>query len=165
MSSLPGLCCWDWVYVQINSKYYTVGPIECNCMQVPRRHCYTEPCYSDSRYSESCTDWLKHCCLLITRAHGNAVIEHPTSFWPISLKENQQKGCQKGGKSTFTKYSFQIPGWFGIIKEVLLSCFGMKRGPGWGVVACDVETQCQSLNCISVQTTGVVLLAPTSLTI
>jgi len=48
--------CQDCVYVQINSKYYTVGPIECNCMQVPRRHCYTEPCYSDSRYSESCTD-------------------------------------------------------------------------------------------------------------
>jgi hypothetical protein len=38
--------------------------------------------------------------------------------------------------------------------------FGMKRGPGWGVVACCVETQCQNLNCISVQTTGVVLLAP-----
>ena len=26
-----------------------------------------------------------------------------TSFWPISLKENQQKGCQKGEKPTFTK--------------------------------------------------------------
>ena len=36
----------------------------------------------------------------------------------------------------------------------------MKRGHGWGVVACNVETQCQSLNCISVQTNGVVLLAP-----
>jgi len=48
----------------------------------------------------------------------------------------------------------------GVIKEVLLSCFGMKRGPAWGVVACYVETQCQNLNCISVQTTGVVLLAP-----
>ena len=36
----------------------------------------------------------------------------------------------------------------------------MKRGPGWGVVACNVKTQCQNLNCISVQTTGVVLLAP-----
>jgi hypothetical protein len=32
-----------------------------------------------------------------------------TPFWPISLKENQQKGCQKGGKSTFTKYTFQNP--------------------------------------------------------
>jgi hypothetical protein len=40
------------------------------------------------------------------------------------------------------------------------SFFGMKRDPGWGVVACNVETQCQNLNCISVQTTGVVLLAP-----
>jgi hypothetical protein len=46
------------------------------------------------------------------------------------------------------------------MKEVLLSCFGMKRGPGWGVEACNVETQCQNLNCISVQTTGVVILAP-----
>jgi len=44
-----------------------------------------------------------------------------TPFWPISLRENQQKGCQKGGKSTFTKYTFQTLGWFGIIKEVLLS--------------------------------------------
>jgi len=61
-----------------------------------------------------------------------------TPFWPISLKENQQKGCLKGGKSTF-KYTCQTPGWFGIIKEVILSCFGMKGGPGWGVVACNVE--------------------------
>jgi len=36
----------------------------------------------------------------------------------------------------------------------------MKRGAAWGVVACYVETQCQYLNWISVQTTGVVLLAP-----
>jgi hypothetical protein len=36
----------------------------------------------------------------------------------------------------------------------------MKRGPAWGVVACYAETQCQNLNWISVQTTGVVLLAP-----
>ena len=36
----------------------------------------------------------------------------------------------------------------------------MKRGPAWGVVACYVETQCQNLNWNSVQTTGVVLLAP-----
>ena len=36
----------------------------------------------------------------------------------------------------------------------------MKRGPAWGVVACYVETQCQNLNWVSVQTIGVVLLAP-----
>jgi len=41
-----------------------------------------------------------------------------------------------------------------------MSCFGMKRGPAWGVVACYVETQCQKLNWISVQTNVVVLLAP-----
>ena len=70
------------------------------------------------------------------------------------------KGCQNGGTSTLTKYIFQTPGWLSIIKEVLLSCFGMKEGPGWGVVACNVGTQCQNLNCISVQTTGVVLFAP-----
>ena len=83
-----------------------------------------------------------------------------TSFWPSSLDENRQKGCQKGGKPTFTKSAFQNPGGFGIFKEVLLSCFGMKRGPAWGAVACYVKTQCQKLNWISVQTTGVVLLAP-----
>jgi hypothetical protein len=38
----------------------------------------------------------------------------------------------------------------------------MKRDPGWGVVACNVETlpKFEILDCISVQTTGVVLLAP-----
>ena len=71
-----------------------------------------------------------------------------TPFWP--LKKINKRGAIK----------VQNPGWYGIIKEVLLSCFGMKRGPGWGVVACNVETQCQNLNCTSVQTTGVVLLAP-----
>ena len=83
-----------------------------------------------------------------------------TPLWPISLGANQHKGCQKDKKSNFTKSTFQTPGWFGIIKEVFLSCFGMKTGPAWGVVACYVETQCQNLNWISVQTTGVVLLSP-----
>jgi hypothetical protein len=32
-----------------------------------------------------------------------------TPFWPISLREIQQKGCQKGGNPTFTKYTFQTP--------------------------------------------------------
>jgi hypothetical protein len=32
-----------------------------------------------------------------------------TLFWPISLGENQIKGCQKGGKLTFTKSAFQNP--------------------------------------------------------
>ena len=45
--------------------------------------------------------------------------------------------------------------------RVLLKCEnGVKRGPGWAAVACNVGTQCQILNWISVQTTGVVLLAP-----
>ena len=47
-----------------------------------------------------------------------------------------------------------------MIEEVLLSCFGMKIGPGWGVVACNVGAQCQNLNWISAQTTGVVQLTP-----
>jgi hypothetical protein len=33
-----------------------------------------------------------------------------TPFWLNSLRENQQKGCQKGGKSTFTNYTFQTLG-------------------------------------------------------
>ena len=36
----------------------------------------------------------------------------------------------------------------------------MKRGPEWGVVACNVGAQCQNLNWISAQTTGVVQLTP-----
>jgi hypothetical protein len=78
----------------------------------------------------------------------------------ISLKRKSTKGVPKSGRPTFTKYTFQTPGSFGIIKEGLLSCFGMNRGPGWGVMGCNVETQCQNLDCTSVQTTGVVLLAP-----
>ena len=59
-------------------------------------------------------------------------------FGPFPLKKIRKRGAKKGGKSALTKYTFQNSGWFGIIKEVLLSCFGMKRGPGWGVVACNV---------------------------
>ena len=44
-----------------------------------------------------------------------------TQFWPTFFRENQHKGRQKGGKPTFTRSAFQNPGWFGIIKEVLLS--------------------------------------------
>jgi hypothetical protein len=47
-----------------------------------------------------------------------------------------------------------------MIKEVLLPYFGMKRGTGWGVVACNVGTQCQNLNWNSAKTTGVVQLTP-----
>jgi len=36
----------------------------------------------------------------------------------------------------------------------------MKRGSGWGVVAYNVKTQCQNLNGIPTQTTGVVQLTP-----
>jgi len=51
-------------------------------------------------------------------------------FGPFPLKKISKRGAKKGGKSALTKYIFQNSGWFGIIKEVLLSCFGMKRGPG-----------------------------------
>jgi len=88
---------------------------------------------------------------------NDLIVGQKLHFGPFALKK---MGCQKGGKPTFTKSAFQNPGWYGIIKEVLLSCFGMKRGPGWGVVACNVETQGQNLNWISVPTTGLVLLAP-----
>jgi hypothetical protein len=42
-----------------------------------------------------------------------------------------------------------------------MSRFGMKMGSDWGVVSCNVETQCQNLNYIFVQTTGVGLLNQT----
>ena len=91
---------------------------------------------------------------------NKAVLGQIPHFGPFPLEKISTRGCQKGGNSTFTKYTFQTLGWFGIIKEFLLSCFGIKGGPGWGVVACNVETQCQNLNWISVPTTGMVLLAP-----
>ena len=79
-----------------------------------------------------------------------------TPFWPISLRENQQKGCQKGWKTKFHQIRFSAYRTIPIIKEVLLSCFEVKRGPGYSVVAQYVNTQCQNLNWISAQTTGVV---------
>ena len=75
-------------------------------------------------------------------------------------KRKSTKGVPKRWKINLHQICFKNPGLFGIIKEVLLSSFGMKRGPAWGVVACYVEIQCQNLNWISVQSTGVVLLAP-----
>ena len=91
---------------------------------------------------------------------NGAVLGQIPQFGPFPFEKIRKKGCQKSGKSTFTKYTFQTLERFGIIKKVLLSCFGMKRGPDWDVVACYVETQCQNLNWISVQTTGVVLFGP-----
>ena len=53
-----------------------------------------------------------------------------TPFWPISIKEIQQKGCQKGWKTNFHQIRFPACQTIPIIKEVLQSCFEMKRGPG-----------------------------------
>jgi hypothetical protein len=57
-----------------------------------------------------------------------------TPFWPISLKENA-----KGVPKKWISYLHQIyslnPGYLGIIKEVLPSCSGMKRGSALGAVA------------------------------
>jgi hypothetical protein len=101
---------------------------------------------------------------LTTKNHCNKNgVKRPSSWSDTAFshfpKRKSAKGVPKRWKSTFTKSTFQNPRIFGIIKEVLLSCFGMKRGPGWGVVACTVKTQCQNLNSISVQTTGVAHLA------
>jgi len=83
-----------------------------------------------------------------------------TPFWPISLEKINKRGAKKVENQPSSNFLFKIQYDFDIIKEVLLSCFGIKIGPVWGVVACFVETQCQNLNWISVQSTGVVLLAP-----
>ena len=52
-----------------------------------------------------------------------------TPFWPISLKKISKKGAKKGGIPSSTKSGFQHPERFLIIKEVLLSCFEVKRDP------------------------------------
>ena len=167
----PGACSFITQYPEVAfgntwaCKLQVAGHTS-NC---PRRAPYFSPPFSHI----SPPHWPNLCHLYMNRRQFNKEYHcnkngakrrstwPDTPFWPISLGENQQKGCQKGGKSTFAKYTFQTPGCFGIIKGVLQCvCYGMKRGPGWGVVACNVETQCQHLNWISVQTTGVVLLAP-----
>jgi len=118
----------------------------------PTIHCQSASSHHLLHQSET---FFINSVLLINKYHCNKNgLKWPSSwsdtlFWPIILKENQQKGCQKSGKSTFTKCTFQTPGWSGIIKYILLSCVGMKRGSGWGVVVCNVETQCQNLNCMS----------------
>jgi len=61
---------------------------------------------------------------------NRAVLGQMPHFGPFPLKKIRKRGAKKGGKSALTKYTFQNSGWFGTIKEVLLSCFGMKRGPG-----------------------------------
>ena len=43
---------------------------------------------------------------------------------------------KRGAKKVETNQIYSLnPGQFSIIKEVLPSCFGMKRGTGWGVMA------------------------------
>jgi len=61
---------------------------------------------------------------------NGAVLGRMPHFGPFPLKKISKRDAKKGGKSALTKYTFQNSGWFSIIKEVLLSCFGMKRGPG-----------------------------------
>jgi len=56
-------------------------------------------------------------------------------------KRNLTKGEPKRWKTNLHQICFLKPR-IGTIQEVLLSCFGMKRGLAWGVVACIVETQC-----------------------
>jgi hypothetical protein len=59
--------------------------------------------------------------------HNKAVLGQIPHFGPFPLEKISTRGCQKGGNSTFTKYTFQTLGWFGIIKEVLLSYLGWKE--------------------------------------
>jgi hypothetical protein len=55
---------------------------------------------------------------------NGAVLGQIPQFGPFPFEKIRKKGCQKSGKSTFTKYTFQTLGWFGIIKELLLPCLG-----------------------------------------
>jgi len=61
-----------------------------------------------------------------------------TPFWPISLREISKRGAKKVDNQPSPNLFFKTQDDL-VIMEVILSCFGMKRGPVWGVVACYVE--------------------------
>ena len=91
---------------------------------------------------------------------NGAVIGQIPHFGPFPFEKICIRGAKKGGKPSSTKSGFQHLKRFLVIKEVLLLCFEVKRGPGWGVVAQNVNSQCQNLNGDSAQTTGGAHLAP-----
>jgi len=62
-----------------------------------------------------------------------------SAIYPIKPR----KGCQKGWKTKFLQIRFSAHPLIGIVIEVPLSCFEVKRCSGWGVVAQYVKTQCQ----------------------
>ena len=59
-----------------------------------------------------------------------AVVGQVPHFGSFTLKIFSKRGAKKGGKTSSTKSGFQHVKRFLIIKEVLLSCFEVKRGPG-----------------------------------
>ena len=61
---------------------------------------------------------------------NGAVVGQVPHFGPIPLVKISIKGAKKGGKPSSTQSSFQHVKRFLIIKEVLLSCFEVKRGTG-----------------------------------
>jgi hypothetical protein len=61
---------------------------------------------------------------------NGAVVGHVPHFGPFPLEKNSKRGAKKGGKPNSTKSGFQHINRFLIIKEVPLSCFEVKRGPG-----------------------------------
>ena len=61
---------------------------------------------------------------------NGAVIGQLTHFGPFPFEKISKRGAKKGGKPKSTKSGFQHVKRFLIIKEVPLSYFEVKRGPG-----------------------------------
>ena len=63
-------------------------------------------------YHTNSGDFYIDVVLLINKYHCNKNgVKRPSSWsdtplGPISLEENQEKGCQKGEKTTFTEFTF-----------------------------------------------------------
>jgi hypothetical protein len=74
-----------------------------------------------------------------------------TPFWPISLRKVSKRGAKQGGIPSITKSCFQRSKRFLIIKEVLLSCFEVKRdwGGPFGPKLCEPSTWVILLWCAS----------------
>ena len=60
---------------------------------------------------------------------NGAVVGQVSHFGPFPFEKISKRGAKKGGKPKSTKSGFQHVKRFLIIKEILLSCFGVKRGP------------------------------------
>jgi hypothetical protein len=68
--------------------------------------------------------------IIATKMGRNGAVARYRILVHFPKKKSAKRGAKKGGIPSSTKFGFQHPRRFFIIKEVLLSCFEVKRDPG-----------------------------------